>query len=191
MEAYGADAVRQLIWLCIVSVGRDKVLPLVRHSCGSRGAGHCSPPYTPPQNRAVWFASQGSHLLARRKAQAEIAGGSAVGTLEAQLKALQLSDVRAWAATEGCEDVTKRSWAALCVRVAEVKARIEAAKERDKLDVQIAALPAPKTIVGSEAPVVDPYVANVVALLKEAWFMPSERIPRASTMERFPQSRQL
>jgi hypothetical protein len=127
------------------------------------------------------LASQASQWVARRSEQAKIAGEATVGTLEAQLKALQLSDVRAWTATSGCEDVTVKASAAFCARVAAARAKIEAAKERDKLDAKIAALPAPKTIAtpGAETPVVDPYVANIVALLKEAGFRPSERLVKA------------
>jgi hypothetical protein len=125
--------------------------------------------------------SQGVAWVARRAEQAKIAGEAPVGTLEAQLQALQLSDLRVWNATKGCEDVTATASGKFCARVAEAKAKIEAAKERDKLDEKIAALPAPKTIAapGAEAPVTDAYVANVVALLREAGFAPSERIVKA------------
>jgi hypothetical protein len=127
------------------------------------------------------LASQGSQLLARRAEQAKIAGEATVGTLEAQLKALQLADVRAWTATSGCEDVTAKASGVFCARVAEARAKIAAAKERDKLDAELAALPVPKLIVmhGAEAPVADPYVANVVAVLKELGLRPTERIIRA------------
>ena len=125
--------------------------------------------------------SQGVAWVARRAELAKIAGEAPVGTLEAQLKALQLSDLRVWNATSGCEDVTVTASGKFCTRVADAKAKIEAAKERDKLDARIAALPVPKTIAapGAEAPVTDAYVANVVALLREAGFAPSERIVKA------------
>src|SRR5262245_29829566 len=127
------------------------------------------------------LASQGSQWLARRAEQAKIAGEATVGTLEAHLQALQLSDLRAWNATGGCEEVTAKASGVFCAKVAAARAQIEAAKERDKLDAKIAALPVPKTISapGAEEPVVDPYVANIVALLKEAGFWPSERLVKA------------
>ena len=127
------------------------------------------------------LASQGSQWVARRAEQAKIAGEATVGTLEAQLQALQLSDLRAWNSTGGCEDVTAKASGIFCAKVAAARAKIEAAKERDKLHAKIAALPVPKTISapGAEAPVVDPYVANVVALPKEAGFRPSERLVKA------------
>ena len=129
---------------------------------------------------ASHVASQSSHLLARRKVQVELAGETPVGALEAQMQALQLSDLRAWNATKACEDVTAKASGLFCTRVAETRARIEAAKERDKIDAQIAALPVPKVAsAGAEAPVVDAYISNAVALLREAGFKPSERLVRA------------
>jgi hypothetical protein len=67
------------------------------------------------------------------------------------------------------------------VRVADAKAKIAAAKERDRLDAELAKLPVPKAlpVPGSEAPVADPYVANVGAILREVGFNPSERIIKA------------
>jgi hypothetical protein len=103
---------------------------------------------------------KGSQLRKRREEQARIAGETAVGALEAQLQALRLSDVRAWNATDGCNDVTSKASSVFCARVAEAKAKIAAAKERDRLDGEIAALPAPQVIVGAETPVVDPYVTS-------------------------------
>src|SRR5262245_46823352 len=105
---------------------------------------------------------KGSQLQKRREEQARIAGETAVGALEAQLQALQLSDVRAWNGTEGCSDVTSKASGVFCVRVAEAKAKIEAAKERDRIDAELAKLPATTTLAtpGVAAPVVDPYVAN-------------------------------
>jgi hypothetical protein len=121
----------------------------------------------------------GSQLQKRRDEQAKVAGETSVGALKAQLQAFQLSNVRAWNATDACSDVTSKASGAFCARVAEAKAKIEAAKERDKLDAQLAALPAPKVLAGAEVPVVDPYVANVVALLNELGFRPSERLVKA------------
>ncbi len=118
--------------------------------------------------------------MARRQVQVELAGETPVGALEAQLQALQLSDLRAWNATSQCEDVTAKASAAFCAKVAAARARIEAAKERDKIDAALAALPVPKVAAsGSGAPVVDAYISNAVALLREAGFKPSERLVRA------------
>jgi hypothetical protein len=126
-------------------------------------------------------ASERSHLLARRQAQAEIAGETTVGALVAQLRALQLSDLRAWNATSGCEDVTAKASAAFCTKVAAARAKLEAAKARERIDAELAKLPVPKKVMAasSEVPVVDAYVANVVALLREAGFKPSERLVKA------------
>jgi hypothetical protein len=131
--------------------------------------------------RGSQLASQGSQWLARRKVQVELAGETTVGALEAQLQALQLSDLRTWNATKGCEDVTAKASGVFCAKVAEAKARIEAATERDRIDAELAKLPVPKlaAVAGGEAPVADAYVANVVALLREAGFKPSERLVKA------------
>jgi hypothetical protein len=131
--------------------------------------------------RGSQLASQGSQWLARRKVQVELAGETTVGALEAQLQALQLSDLRTWNATKGCEDVTAKASGVFCAKVAEAKARIEAARERDRIDAELAKLPVPKlaAVAGGEAPVADAYVANVVALLREAGFKPSERLVKA------------
>jgi hypothetical protein len=129
---------------------------------------------------ASQLASQRSHLLARREVQVELAGETTVGALEAQLQQLTMSDLRAWNATSQCEDVTARASGVFCAKVAEAKARIEAAKARDKIDAELMALPTPKVVAvpGAEA-VADAYVANVVALLREAGFRPTERLVRA------------
>jgi hypothetical protein len=113
--------------------------------------------------------------------QVKLAGETTIGALEAQLQALQLSDLRAWNATSQCEDVTARASGVFCTKVAEARAKIEAAKERDRIDADLAKLPAPKlvAVAGAEAPVADAYVANVVALLREAGFRPSERLVKA------------
>jgi hypothetical protein len=111
--------------------------------------------------------------------QVELAGETAVGALEAQLQALQLGDLRTWNATKGCEDVTAKASGAFCAKVADARARIEAAKERDRIDAELAKLPVPKLVAGGEAPVADAYVANVVALPREAGFKPSERLVKA------------
>jgi hypothetical protein len=126
------------------------------------------------------LASQRSQLLAKRDGQTKTAGETAVGVLEAELRTIQLSDLRAWNATAGCEDVTAKASAAFCSRVASAKGNVEAAKARDKIDKELAKLPAPKTMSspGSET-VADAYVANVVTLLREAGFKPSERLVKA------------
>ena len=59
------------------------------------------------------LGSQGSQWVAKRKVQVEIAGETTVGTLEAELEVLQLSDLRAWNATSECKDVTVKASAAL------------------------------------------------------------------------------
>jgi hypothetical protein len=118
--------------------------------------------------RGSHLASQGSQWVARRKVQVALAGEAPVDALEAQLQALQLSDLRAWNATKGCEDVTAKASGVFCAKVAEARAKIAAAKERDKLDAQIAALPAPKVVGSADTPVADAYTANVVALLRES-----------------------
>ena len=67
--------------------------------------------------------------------------------------------------------MTAKASGAFCARVAAAKAKIEAAKERDKIDAQLAALPVPtagRRRPDAEAPVADAYVANVMALLNEA-----------------------
>jgi hypothetical protein len=127
------------------------------------------------------LASQRSHLLARRQAQTEIARETTVGTLQAQLEALQLSDPRTWNATSKCEDVTAKPSGTFCARVAAARAKIEAAKERDKIDANLAKLPVPPLVsaANAEARVADAYVANVIALLMEAGFKPSERLIKA------------
>jgi hypothetical protein len=131
--------------------------------------------------RGSHVASQRSRLLARRQAQTKIAGETTVGALEAQLGALQLSDLRAWNATSGCEDVTAKASAAFCTKVAAARAKIEAAKARKRIDVELAKLPVPTKVMATsaEVPVVDAYVANVIALLREAGFKPSERLVKA------------
>ena len=130
--------------------------------------------------RGSHLASQGSQWVARRKVQVELAGETTVAALEAQMQALQLSDLRAWNATGGCEDVTAKASGVFCAKVAAAKARVEAAKERDRIDAELAKLPAPQVVVGNaEAPVADAYIANVVALLREAGFRPSERLVKA------------
>ena len=132
---------------------------------------------------ASHLASQRSQLLARREVQVKLAGEATVGALEAQLQALQLSDLRAWNATSHCEDVTARTSGLFCAKVAEAKAKIEAAKARDRIDAELVALPvsagAMAVMPGSEAPVADAYVANLVALLREVGFKPSERLVKA------------
>jgi hypothetical protein len=127
------------------------------------------------------LASQRSHLLARRNAQVEIAGETTVGTLKAQLEALQLSDPRTWNATDGCEEVRAKASGAFCARVAAARGKIEAAAERDRLDAELAKLPLPTVVAptSTEAPVVDPYVANTKALLEEVGFKPTERLIKA------------
>jgi hypothetical protein len=131
--------------------------------------------------RGSQLASLGSQWVARRRVQVELAGETTVGALEAQLQALQLTDLRAWNATKGCEDVTAKASGVFCAKVAEARAKIEAAKERDRIDAELAKLPVPKlaTVAGGDAPVADAYVANVVALLREAGFKPSERLVKA------------
>jgi len=86
-----------------------------------------------------------------------------------------------WNATNGCEDVTAKTSGVFCAKVAEARAKIAAAKERDRIDAEIAKLPTPKVVVAAnaEAPVSDAYVANVVSLLREAGFRPSERLVKA------------
>jgi hypothetical protein len=127
------------------------------------------------------LASQRSHLLARRQTQTENARETTVGALQAQLEALQLSDPRTWNATSKCEDVTAKPSGSFCARVAAARAKIEAAKERDKIDAHLAKLPVPPLVSApnTEAPVADAYVANVIALLMEAGFKPSERLIKA------------
>jgi hypothetical protein len=131
--------------------------------------------------RGSQLGSQRSQWIARREVQVKLAGETAVGALEAQLQALQLSDLRAWNATSQCEDVTARASGVFCAKVAEARAKIEAAKERDRIDAELAKLPVPKLVAvgGAEAPVADAYVANMVALLREAGFRPSERLVKA------------
>jgi hypothetical protein len=75
--------------------------------------------------------------------------------------------------------VTAKVSAAFCAKVAAAKAKIEAAKERDRIDAELAKLPAPTTVANGERPVSDPYIANTRALLKEAGFNPSERLIKA------------
>jgi hypothetical protein len=127
------------------------------------------------------WGSQGSQWVAQRAEQVKIAGEKTVDSFEADLETLRLNDLRAWNATAECKDVTARASAVFCADVAKVRGKIAAAKKRDELDKKIATLPVPKVIVaaGAEAPVVDPYVANVVALLKEAGYAPSERMIKA------------
>jgi hypothetical protein len=131
--------------------------------------------------RGSHLASQGSQWVARRKVQVELAGETPVAALEAQMQALQLGDLRAWSATKECADVTIKASAAFCTKVAQARARVAAAKERDRIDAELAKLPTPKVAVtaNAEAPVADAYVANVVSLLKEAGFRPSERLVKA------------
>jgi hypothetical protein len=123
--------------------------------------------------------SHRSQLGRRRDEQVKIAGETAVGALEAQLQLLQLSDHRAWNATSGCEDVTARASAQFCGRVAEVRAKIEAAKVRDRIDEELSKLPLPVAASDTAEVAADPYTTNVVALLKEIGFKPSERIVKA------------
>ena len=81
----------------------------------------------------------------------------------------------------GCEDVTVDRSGKFCGRVAAARGKIEAAVARDKIDAELDKLPAPTVVEApnAEAPVVDAYVANVIALLKEAGFNPSERLVKA------------
>lgn len=128
---------------------------------------------------ASHVASQRSQLLARRDVQVKLAGETTVEVLKAQMQQVQMSDLRAWSATSQCEDVTARASGVFCTKVADAKAKVAAAEERDKIDADIAKLPAPKVAVGESVPVADPYVANLVALLKEIGFKPSERLVKA------------
>jgi hypothetical protein len=131
--------------------------------------------------RGSQLGSQRSQWVARREVQVKLAGETTVGALEAQLQALQLSELRAWNATSQCEDVTARASGVFCAKVAEARAKIEAARERDRIDAELAKLPVPQVVAvaGSEAPVADAYVANMVSLLREAGFRPSERLVKA------------
>jgi hypothetical protein len=96
----------------------------------------------------------GSHLASQRvalgrrvDAQVKIAGWDAVGALEAVYATVTSSDPRTWAATSQCEDVTATKSGTFCGRVATAKAKVEAARERDRLQAQLDALPVPTGIV--------------------------------------------
>lgn len=131
---------------------------------------------------ASHLASQRSHLLARREAQVQLAGETAVGALEAELMQLKSSKARSWNATDGCATEKVTTSAAFCAQVAEVTGRIEAARKRDEIDADLRALPLAHVERGAAVAVpavADSYVANIKALANEMGFDPSERIIKA------------
>jgi hypothetical protein len=109
--------------------------------------------------------SQARTTLARREAQAKLAGEAAVGTLEADLQLVIASDPRQWQASSQCEDPDGSRTGAFCIRVAAAKAKIAAAKERDKLDVELSKLRAEAKAAGPVPTTADAYSENVAALL--------------------------
>src|SRR5262249_25849914 len=86
------------------------------------------------------LASQASQLRSQRAAQVQVAGEKAVGVLEADAKAVQLTDPRRWSATSQCADVTAAQSGEYCRKVQEANAKVEAAKKRDQLDEQLRVL---------------------------------------------------
>jgi hypothetical protein len=128
-------------------------------------------------------ASQRSHLEKRREAQVKVAGEAAAATLEAELEAIKVAEPRRWQLTRGChpDEVTKS--VTFCLQVAQAKAKVAAAAERDKIDAEMARLPAAATIstglADGQKQVADPYVANVIELLRELGLRPSERLVKS------------
>lgn len=131
--------------------------------------------------RGSHLASQRSQLQKRLDEQVQQAGWAAVGTVEAELAQLKVREARRWKATDGCDPARTTSSAEFCAQVAGLVAKVEAAKARDKINAELKALPAPEMVETAKgsAPVADPYVANVMALLVEAGWKPTERLVRA------------
>lgn len=131
---------------------------------------------------ASHLASQRSQLLERRQVQEQLAGEMPVGVLEAELMQLKAREARRWRTSHGCDPARVTSSAVFCAEVAAAEGRIEAARQRDRIDRDLAALPAPTMAMDAGGPpeaVSDVYAANVVALLTEAGFKPTERLVRA------------
>jgi hypothetical protein len=116
-------------------------------------------------NSASQLDSQARTILARREVQVKLAGESTVGALEAQLQQLTMSEVRLWNATSQCEDVSAKASGAFCARVADARAKIEAAKARDKIDEELASLRKESKAAGAVPTTADAYSENVASLL--------------------------
>jgi hypothetical protein len=131
----------------------------------------------------------GSHLASQRVAlgrrievQVQVAGWEAVSVLQTALTKVQNSDPALWDASSHCEATVGPKTRAFCEKVAAAKTKVDAAKERDKLQAQLDALPMPviaPITAGAEQPVADAYTANMVSLLNEAGYKPNERLVKA------------
>jgi hypothetical protein len=128
-------------------------------------------------------ASQRVALGRRIEAQVKIADWDALDVLEAALERVQNSDPRLWELSEQCKQTKGPKSKEFCDKVSAAKIKVGAARERDKLQAQLDKLPAPTVALPTDDQkvevVVDAYVANAKALLKEAGYNPSDRLIKA------------
>lgn len=112
-------------------------------------------------------SSQRSQWSQGRNEQAKVAGETPVAAIEAEIEATTLKDSHRWRATDQCDPIktTARDSKAFCASIAELKAKLAAAKVRDELDRKIAELDAKRENVDDVPAVVDPFVENVMRIL--------------------------
>lgn len=112
-------------------------------------------------------SSQRSHWSQGRNEQAKVAGETPVAAIEAEIEAATLKESNRWRATDQCDPIktTARDSRAFCASIAELKAKLAAAKVRDDLDKKIAALDAKREDMDDVPTVVDPFVENVMRIL--------------------------
>jgi hypothetical protein len=78
-------------------------------------------------------------LTKRRKAQADVAGEDSLKVIEARIEALKAKSIHKWNATNGCQpdQVASSEAKTLCSGLLDLKTKLEAAKERDRLQALI------------------------------------------------------
>jgi hypothetical protein len=107
-------------------------------------------------------ASSQTILANRRNTVAALAGEAAVESLEAEAQAKRVGS-KLWQKSESCQNATTLDSRNFCADLANLAAKIAAARKRDEIDKELATL-AGKDVDGAPASV-DPFAANVARFL--------------------------